>query len=112
MGELNTFSCNSKGVNCPNKRVTFLDLLSRSNIGLTLLQETHLLRNDIRKLENHLYKVCASAVNKTKELIILIHKALQITIIGEGCDKEGVVAFFNFIYNEKKVAFINIYICS
>ena len=111
MGSLKMFCCNFKGLNCPNKRVACLDLLVRNNIDVAMFQETHLQRDDVNRLENHLYKVCASssALNKTKGVIILIRKALQISIIGKGGDEDGRVAFLKCIYNERKVAFISIY---
>ena len=111
MANLNIFCCNLKGLNCPNKRVACLDLLARNKIDLAMIQETHLLKDDVSRLENNLYKVCASASapNKTKGVIILIRKTLQINIIGKGCDEDGRVAFIKCTYNDRKVAFINVY---
>ena len=62
-------------------------------------------------MENHLYKVCASSsyLNEAKGAIILIRKALRITIIDKRGDEDGRVAFVKCIYNERKLAFINIY---
>ena len=59
---------------------------------------------------DHLYEVCdsSSALNKTKGVIILIHKALR-TIIDKEGDEDGGVAFVKCIYNERKLAIINIY---
>ncbi len=111
MGSLNIFGCNLKGLNSPNKRAACLDLLARNNIDLAMFQETHLQRDDVNRLENHQFKVCASssALNKTKGVIILICKALRITVIDKGDDKDGRVAYVKCIYNERKLAFINIY---
>lgn len=76
MANLNVFSCNLQGLNIVNKRAAFLDLLERNKIDVAMIQESHTLKNDIYKLENHMYKVSAfsSAPNKTKGVIILVRK--------------------------------------
>lgn len=111
MANLNIFCCNLKGHNNPTTRAACLDLLARNQINLAMLKETHLLKKDVSRLENHFYKVCASssALNKTKGVIILTSKTLQITIIGKGCDKDGRVAYIKCIYNGRKVACVDIY---
>lgn len=76
-----------------------------------MLQETHLVKDDVNKLENDHYRVFAfsCALSKTKGVITFAHNTLPISIIGEGRDEEGRVAFVKCKCYGRKLVFVNIY---
>lgn len=111
MDNLNIFWCNLKGLNNPNKRAACLDLISRHHVHIAKFQETHLTQKDVLRLENRFYKVAvsSSASNKTKGVVIMVHRKNNLCIIDSGGDYEGRVAFIKCSYNGQKIAFVNIH---
>lgn len=111
MCSLATFSWNLKGLNSPIKRASCLDILTRNHIEIAMLQETHLRKRDVLRLENHRYKVAAfsSAPNKTKGVATVIDKKLKISIIDKGGDQEGRICFLKCIYNGTKIVLVSVY---
>jgi hypothetical protein len=57
------------------------------------------------RTENNLCKLSAfpSVPNKTKGVIVMIHKKLKITILGKGEEEEGRITFLTCIHNGKKM---------
>lgn len=82
------FSWNVQGINDVKK---CLDILKKKNVDAALLQETHILQQDIGKLENGDFKVVAhsSANNRTKGVVILFRSNLKVNVIKKGKDQEG-----------------------
>uniref|UniRef100_A0A8D0AHZ7 Endonuclease/exonuclease/phosphatase domain-containing protein n=1 Tax=Sander lucioperca TaxID=283035 RepID=A0A8D0AHZ7_SANLU len=74
MAELSILSVNIRGLNGPIKRAKFLDYLRRKNIDVALIQESHLCKRDVNRLQNIYFKVAASSSDdtKTKGSIVLL----------------------------------------
>lgn len=66
MPERNVLSWNAGGLSSPHKRMSTLGLLRRRRIDVALVQETHLLAADIRRLVDKHYHVIASSTSGTK----------------------------------------------
>lgn len=76
-----------------------------------MLQETHLTKKDIYRLENHRYKVSAfsSALSKTKGVAIIIDNKLKISITDKDSDQGGRITFLKCIFNGIKIALVSVY---
>ena len=72
MAEFN-MSLNVCDVNIPHKRTSVLDIFPRNKVDSALVQESHLLANEITKLSNGLYPVAgySSASTRTKGAAIV-----------------------------------------
>ena len=90
MPELNILSWNASGFNSPHKRISTLGLLYRMRINVALVQETHLLAADIRRLADKHYHVIAK---------------IQDTWF----DAEGRLTIVKTEINNRKIAFISVY---
>ena len=111
MVRLNVFSWNVQGINDAKKRRGCLDIFKEKAVDVALLQETHLLYQDVCKLNNVDFKVAAfsAAKNRTKGVIILFRSNLKVSIIKKGQDQEGRIAYVKTIINCQKIAFISVY---
>ena len=94
-----------------DKRTSFLDVLRRERVDIALVSESHLLQKDVHKLQNKHYvvKTNASALNKTKGVVIVVRRNFQVTNLGVGGDSEGRITFMKTIIENKKIAFLSIY---
>ena len=65
---LSILSWNVQGINEAKKRYSCLDVLNKKKIDIALLQETHLLQQDVTQVDNNIFKVVSysTANNKTK----------------------------------------------
>lgn len=111
MLNLTVISWNVGGINASNKLTSCLDILSRKRVDVALIQETHIMRHDINRLENTCFKVAAysCAENKTKGVAILVRKKLKYHFLGKGNDLEGRTVFVNMVISGVKIAFIATY---
>ena len=82
MAELSNLSVNIRGLNGPIKRAKFLDYLRRKNIDVALIQESHLRKRDVNRLQNKYFKVAASYSDdtKTKGSIVLLSWKCALTV--------------------------------
>lgn len=113
MSTLAIFLWNLKGLNNANKRASCLEILTRNQIDIVMLQETHLLERYIYRLENPCHKVVAfsSAPNKTKGVAMIINKKLDFFffILDKGSDQGGRITFLKCLYNCVKIALVSVY---
>ncbi len=95
MHTLNILSLNVNGLNSAVKRTRVLEYLHRKSISCALIQETHLKQSDVARFQNKYYKVIAfsCAQNKTKGVLILVNRKLNLTIEHLGSDEKGRFVF-------------------
>ncbi len=91
MHTLNILSLNVNGLNSAVKRTRVLEYLHRKSISCALIQETHLKQSDVARFQNKYYKLIAfsCAQNKTKGVLILVNRKLNLTIEHLGSDEKG-----------------------
>ncbi len=106
MTDLNILSCNINGLNGPHKCTGFLDFLRRRKIDIVLVQESHLKEEDIRRCNNKFYEVVShsSSDTKTKGVLILVRRTLNITIL----DKYINIYIYIYISNPYSLVIINL----
>ncbi len=68
-----------------------LEYLHRKSISCALIQETHLKQSDVARFQNKYYNLIAfsCAQNKTKGVLILVNRKLNLTIEHIGSDEKG-----------------------
>ncbi len=78
------------GLNSAVKRTRVLEYLHRKSISCALIQETHLKQSDVARFQNKYYKLAAfsCALNKTKGVLILVNRKLNLTIEHLGSDEK------------------------
>ena len=108
MTKLIVFSLNVCGLNTNLKIAECLDILSRKKVDIALLQETHIIEEDIHKIGNNIYKIAAysSSTSKTKGVIILIRNNLKFHIVNKGNDLDGRIAYMQGAFCGKKIALV------
>ena len=120
MTKLTVISFNARGLNLPYKRTSFLDVLRSEGVDIALVSESHLLQKDVHKLQNNHYavKTNASALNKTKGVVIVVRRNFQVTNLGVGCDSEGRITFmktrklhFYLFTHRTPLILISMYVC-
>ncbi len=91
MHTLNILSLNVNGLNSAVKHTRVLEYLHRKSISCALIQETHLKQSDVARFQNKYYKLIAfsCAQNKTKVVLILVNRKLNLTIEHLGSDEKG-----------------------
>ncbi len=96
MHTLNILSLNVNGLNSAVKRIRVLEYLHRKSISCALIQETHLKQSDVARFQNKYYKLAAfsCALNKTKGVLILVNRKLNLTIEHLGSDEKGRFVFY------------------
>ena len=112
MASITILALNTRGLNCPTKRASLLDVLDHHNIDLALLNETHIARSNIPRLEDKRYKVLShsSTPNKSKGVLIMARRNLPLSIIESGGDTEGRITFIiKTLFGKDKIVFIAIY---
>lgn len=111
MVKVNVFSWNAQGLNNNIKYNSCLQYLDKKKIDIALLQETHIISQDINKLENNKYQIISSssAANKTKGVLILISKKINLNIIEKGNDLTGRIAFAKILLYGKKILLLSAY---
>ncbi len=89
MHTLNILSLNVNGLNSAVKRTRVLEYLHHKSISCALIQETHLKQSDVARFQNKYYKLAAfsCALNKTKGVLILVNRKLNLTIEHLGSDE-------------------------
>ncbi len=104
MHTLNILSLNVNGLNSAVKRTRVLEYLHRKSISCALIQETHLKQSDVARFQNKYYKLIAfsCAQNKTKGVLILVNRKLNLTVEHIGSDEKGRFVFIRCkIYNNR-----------
>ncbi len=90
------------GLNSAVKRTRVLEYLHRKSISCALIKEKHLKQSDVARFQNKYYKLAAfsCALNKTKGVLILFNRKLNLTIEHLGSDEKGRFVFIRCkIYN-------------
>ncbi len=84
------------GLNSAVKRTRVLEYLHRKSISCALIQETHLKQSDVARFQNKYYKLIAfsCAQNKTKGVLILVNRKLNLTVEHIGSDEKGRFVFY------------------
>ena len=79
------------GLNEEKKQVLFFEILDRERADLAFISESHLLKEDVDKLNNAQYQVLSSssAQDRPKGVMILARRNLGATILGKGGDSAG-----------------------
>ena len=111
MASISILALNTRGLNCPTKRASLLDVLDHHNIDLALLNETHIARSRIPRLEDKRYKVLShsSAINTAKGVLIMARRSLPLSIIESGGDVEGRITYIKTLFGKVKIVFVAIY---
>ncbi len=81
------------------------------SISCALIQETHLKQSDVARFQNKYYKLAAfsSAQNKTKWVLILVNRRLNLTIEHLGSDEKGRFVFIRCKIYNNRLALVSIY---
>ncbi len=108
---LNIMSWNVRGLNSPVKRTKCLEFLKRKEISIALIQETHMKTTDIHRFQNRFYKCVAhsSAMNRTKEVAILLSRKSEVKVEKSGSDDIGRLAYVCVTINSTKICLASIY---
>ncbi len=111
MHTLNILSLNVNGLNSAVKRTRVLEYLHRKSISCALIQETHLKQSDVARFQNKYYKLAAfsCAQNKTKGVLILVNRKLNLTIEHLGSDEKGRFVFIRCKIYNNRLALVSIY---
>ncbi len=111
MHTLNILSLNVNGLNSAVKRTRVLEYLHRKSISCALIQETHLKQSDVARFQNKYYKLIAfsCAQNKTKGVLILVNRKLNLTIEHIGSDEKGRFVFIRCKIYNNRLALVSIY---
>ncbi len=88
-----------------------LECLHRKSISCALIQETHLKQSDVARFQNKYYKLAAfsCALNKTKGVLILVNRKLNLTIEHLGSDEKGRFVFIRCKIYNNRLALVSIY---
>ncbi len=88
-----------------------LEYLHRKSISCALIQETHLKQSEMARFQNKYYKLAAfsCALNKTKGVLILVNKKLNLTIELLGSDEKGRFVFIRCKIYNNRLALVSIY---
>ncbi len=111
MHTLNILSLNVNGLNSAVKRTRVLEYLHRKSISCALIQETHLKQSDVARFQNKYYKLIAfsCAQNKTKGVLILVNRKLNLTIEHLGSDEKCRFVFIRCKIYNNRLALVSIY---
>lgn len=106
---LNALNWNTGGLNAPHKRVSTLGLLQKKKVDIALLQETHLLSGDIRRLADKFYQVVVSSSSliKTRVVAIVVRRNFKIKLQNTWSDTDGRLMLAKTELNGKKIAFLS-----
>ncbi len=99
------------GLNSAVKRTRVSEYLHRKSISCALIQETHLKQSDVVRFQNKYYKLAAfsCALNKTKGVLILVNRKLNLTIEHLGSDEKGRFVFIRCKIYNNRLALVSIY---
>ncbi len=87
-----------------------LEYLHCKSISCALIQETHLKQSDVARFQNK-YKLAAfsCALNKTKGVLILVNRKLNLTIEHLGSDEKVRFVFIRCKIYNNRLALVSIY---
>ncbi len=105
------FITDVNGLNSAVKRTRVLEYLHRKSISCALIQETHLKQSDVARFQNKYYKLAAfsCALNKTKGVLILVNRKLNLTIEHLGSDEKGRFVFIRCKIFNNRLALVSVY---
>lgn len=111
MGDLTFLVWNCDGLNAPHKRTSVLTLLRRKKIDLALLQETHLLEQDLKRIANKFYHIIASSSyhTMTRGVAVVVRRSLPIKMLDIWTDKEGRLVIAKIELYGRKIALTLVY---
>lgn len=111
MSSLNIISWNVRGLNTPVKRTRCLEFLNRKSVSIALIQESHLKEADVNRFQNKNYKLLAysCASSKTKGVLILAKRSLQVAINLAGGDDLGRFVYAVITVHHTKYLLSSIY---
>ncbi len=111
MHTINILSLNVNVLNSAVKRTRVLEYLHRKSISCALIQETHLKQSDVACFQNKYYKLAAFSctLNKTKGVLILVNRKLNLTIEHLGSDEKGRFVFIRCKIYNNRLALVSIY---
>ncbi len=107
MHTLNILSLNVNGLNSAVKQTRVLEYLHRKFISCALIQETHLKQSDVARFQNK--ETFSCALNKTKGVLILVNRKLNLTIEHLGSDEKGRFVFIRCKIYNNRLALVSIY---
>lgn len=111
MVDLNVFSWNVRGLNSPIKRTRCLQFMHHNNVDIALIQESHLKQEDVHRFQNRRFKIIVSscANNRSKGVVILVKRSVQLTVHLTGKDTIGRFAYAIVSVSSKKILLASIY---
>ncbi len=111
MTEIGIMSCNFKCLNGPHRRTSFLELPRRKKVDIALIQEAHLRKDDIHGCNNKYYEVVpfAATDNKTKGVLIIVRRNLNIPILDRNGDNAGRISCMKTMVGNRKIACLSVY---
>ena len=86
----------------------FFDILDRERADIALISESHLLEEDVDKLNVQHYQVLSSssAEGRSKGVVILARRNLGATVLGKGGDSAGRITYVKTQIENHKIAFM------
>lgn len=108
----NVISWNSRGLaHSPVKRTRCLEFLHRKGASIALIQEAHLKQEDAERFQNKNYKVlaCFCALNKSKGVLMLRKRSLNLSVDTVGGDEHGRFVYAAVTINNSKFLLTSIY---
>lgn len=111
MTSLSVLSWNVQRLNGVSKRAACLNFIEKNYVDVALIQESHLTKKSVKSFSNSNYEVVASSSvdDKTKGVLIVIRRLLDINITDIGSDNEGRIAFVKAIMSNMKIVFVSAY---
>ena len=78
---------------------------------MVLIQESHLRKRDVNRLQNKYFKVAASSSDdtKTKGSIVLLSRKCALTIDKSSKDLSGRISYICTMIRSRKIAFVSVY---
>lgn len=92
-----------------------LDVINRKYyifyVDIALLRETHVMKQDINRIENSNYSVASflSANYKSEGVIVILHTGLKFYTFDKCCDQEGIIAYLTGVFGIRKRAVVNVH---
>lgn len=107
----NITTWNVRGLNENIKRLQCLDFLRCGRISIAFLQGMHMRSSDVHRIQNKHYKVLAHscAHNKTKGVVVLMDRRLDVTVGLSGSDSNGRFCFVFIALRGIKLCLASIY---
>uniref|UniRef100_A0A3Q3G9N1 Endonuclease/exonuclease/phosphatase domain-containing protein n=1 Tax=Labrus bergylta TaxID=56723 RepID=A0A3Q3G9N1_9LABR len=111
MTSLSVLSWNVQGINRITKRTACLEYIDSKKIDIALIQESHLNKESVNNFSNSKYEEVASssANDKTKVVLIVTRRSLDMNIIDSGNGTEGRIGFIKVVLANVRIVFVSAY---